>query len=312
MPVITGPLSRMAAKVDKFLQPGEKVVCRAKFDPDAVMNLLVGHAFLQAVSGFAVGWIAFSSSKAAPLYGLAGAVCASLGILAIGAWVLHQFRFRVAITDRRLLVLESRLGPQPTEVALSEVARVHGTSNGNSLPIQIETRDGRLVTLFDEFWDRGFGLLIAEASGLAAVPDGQTAAERIAGLLYRSDRFGLLGGAVLSAVGAMLVLSTFGPALADFGKPFALVAIALTVVVLLWIGSKIGRVAFPAFTVLCLRPRYGADEMRDAFRLLAHRRLLPREKDECRRLQPLIWWVAGLLYRRRFDPIGADGLNPQA
>lgn len=301
----------MADKVDRFLQPGEQVVCRPKFDPDSVMDQFVGYAFLQGVSAFAIGWIGFSPSKLAPLYGLAAAVCFSVLSIAVTAWAIRRCRFKVALTDRRLLVLESRGRPQPTEVALSEVARVHGSAKGNPLPIQVETRDGRLVTLVDEIWDRGFGLAIAEASGLAPEPDGQSAPERIAGLLYRGDRFGLFGGAVLSAVGALLAIGVAGPGLAVLGLPFAVPAIVLTVLALIWIGSRTGRVAFPAFMVLCLRPKYGAEDMRDAFRILAHRRLLPREKDECRRLQPLIWWVAGLLYRRRFDPIGADGFNPQ-
>lgn len=301
----------MPAKVDKFLQPGEHVVCRPKFDPDSVMNLLVGQTFFQALCGFAVGWIGFSPSKVAPLYGLALAVFLAALSLVVTVIVIFRCRYRVAITNRRLLVLDARRGPKLTDVALNDVVRVHGTTEGDPLPMQVELRDGRFVSHFDQFWDRGFGQAIAEASGPDTIKDGQTAAERIAGQLYRSDRLGAFAGMAVSAVSATLTFGLAKPVLGALSGPLAMIAMVPAIVLLIWFGMLFGRVTFPILAVLCLRPRYGAEEMREAFRLLAQRRLLPREKDECRRLQPLIWAVAGLLYGRRLNPIAAEGLNPQ-
>lgn len=265
------------------------------------MDLMLGITFSQCLFAFGIGWVAYLPNDAAALVGLISAVLFAVLSLVTTAAVIFGSRHGATLTDRRLLLVNSRRGAEPTQVALSDVACVHGTTKGSWLPIQVETRDGRFVTFFELCLDRRFGLAIAEASGSAATPQGKTAREQIAELLYRSDRLGLLCSVGSTAVLATLVLNVTEPDFLAFGAVGLALALFAIGILLMLLGMMIGRVAGQALMVLWLRPRYGAEEMRDAFRLLSHRRLLPCENDEFRFLQHLIWWVAGLLYGQRFE-----------
>lgn len=211
-------------------------------------------------------------------------------------------RFMAVLTDRRLLLLASPIARRPTDLALHDVHHVHGLAKGCHLPVQVETSDGGFVSFNGDLWERNLGLAIADATGLPAADHQASRVERNAGLFYWADWWGRLMGFAVFATAAIGIVVAIKPVLDSLSAPTKLGIALATMMILMLVGTFAGRVLGTVLAALWLRRSDPTNNLRDAVDLLAHRRIVPREKDEFRRLQPLVWHMAGIADEPRSDP----------
>ena len=188
----------MAAILDQMLEPGERVVFRARTRKGRLF--LAWLATVAAVFAFVVGmvWLLEAvrpDSMATVSNTLPLSLAAAAGLSFVFLVVLVQSE--ALVTDRRLLGRHGVFRHRITELALSEVRRVYGLEAGSPRPLQVETADGALLTL--EFPQaRAVARTVAKEAGLPLPGEPAPIAERAGNVLVHAALWGLSAGMLLA------------------------------------------------------------------------------------------------------------------
>jgi len=294
----------MASKLDHMLEPGERVVYRAR---QSVLEFFVRFLGLGAALGaFAYG-LHFLGVWAAPeLFRTPPHRLVSL--LAVLLACLLLARGKALVTDRRLLVGRGLYRRHITQLPLSEVTEVTGLAEGSPRLVAVESAGGRALVLDELPKARQLGMAVAEAAGLPLPADPASVGERAARVL----KAGGFWGALPEAAVAMML-----PALAvDPGEPATLGAVVILLVPYLIfavpVGLALGWVFGSLLVLVCLRPLVTAKEIEQALHTLqqmvnATSRHHDYPYDDLDRwMRPLRIRLAGIVYGRPMRP-SADG-----
>ena len=288
----------MPNRLEKSLEPGERVVHRPSASSTTVVRVSLALGLFLSLFATGSAWIVyFLKGTIEPHPLIFGAW---FGVMGLALPVIHARGGSLAIlTDRRLLTRASPLARQVTKVALGDIQQVHGLASEGRLPVQMVKKDGGIVSFNKALWELDLGLAIARATGLPGADRRETRAETIAGLLCRADSWGTMVGPAVLSMATLGLLGVMKTVLTGLSLPMTLGIFIMAMMLMALSGIVVGRICGTVLVFVRLRRSASDDDLSDALDLLAQRRLLPREKDEFGCLQPLIWRIARFASARR-------------